>query len=170
MELSEAVRRRRMVRRFDPSRAVEPDVVRRVLDHAHRAPSAGSAQGRRFLLLDSPADVARFWAATSPDPDAVNRWLDGMRTAPVVVVVLADPAAYAARYAAPDKRRAGLGGVPTTDWPVPWWHVDAGMAAHAALLTAVDAGLGACFFGVPGERWAALRDAFAVPEDRKSVV
>jgi hypothetical protein len=32
-------------------------------------------------------------------------------------------------------------------WPVPYWDIDAGMAALLMLLTAVD-GLGACFFGV----------------------
>ena len=32
------------------------------------------------------------------------------------------------------------------------------------LLGAVDAGLAGCFFGVPGERWAALRAAFGVPD------
>lgn len=164
MDFPEVVRRRRMVRRFDADQPVDPAVVRRVLDHAHRAPTAGSSQGRAYLLLDTPADVDRFWATTSPDPGASNRWLDGMRTAPVLAVVLADPTAYAARYAEPDKVRAGLADVPTEAWPVPWWHVDAGMAAHAALLTAVDEGLGACFFGVPGARWAAFREAFGLPD------
>ena len=31
------------------------------------------------------------------------------------------------------------------------------------LLTAVDAGLGACFFGIPAERIGAYRAAFGVP-------
>jgi nitroreductase len=37
------------------------------------------------------------------------------------------------------------------------------------LLAAVDAGLGACFFGVPGEQWDALRAAFAVPSGLRPV-
>ena len=32
------------------------------------------------------------------------------------------------------------------------------------LLAAQDAGLAACFFGVPGDRWMALRAAFAIPD------
>jgi nitroreductase len=32
------------------------------------------------------------------------------------------------------------------------------------LLTAVDHGLGACFFGIPPTRTAQFRDAFGVPE------
>ncbi len=31
------------------------------------------------------------------------------------------------------------------------------------LLTAVDEGLGACFFGIPAERVEALREAFGIP-------
>jgi nitroreductase len=38
------------------------------------------------------------------------------------------------------------------------------MAAMLALLVAEEAGLGACFFGVPTEHWQALRAAFAAPE------
>ena len=33
------------------------------------------------------------------------------------------------------------------------------------LLTAVDAGLGACFFGLPAERIDAYREAFGVPPE-----
>jgi len=33
-------------------------------------------------------------------------------------------------------------------WPVPYWWVDGGMAVEHLLLGAVDAGLGACFFGL----------------------
>jgi nitroreductase len=37
------------------------------------------------------------------------------------------------------------------------------MAALLLLLGAVDAELGACFFGVPPERWDAVRAAFGIP-------
>lgn len=159
------VRRRHMVRRFDPDRPVDPALVDRMLEHATRAPSAGNSQGWAFLRLDEARDVDRFWVATSPDPEATNRWLAGMRTAPVVLVPLADEAAYRARYAEPDKagpHRAGPGGA-AERWAVPYWYLDLGMASLLVLQTAVDEGLGACFFGVPGERWAALREAFGVP-------
>ncbi|MEO6886040.1 MAG: nitroreductase family protein, partial [Jatrophihabitantaceae bacterium] len=44
-----------------------------------------------------------------------------------------------------------------------YWDIDTGMAAMIMLLAAQDAGLGACWFGVPPDRWAALRSTFAVP-------
>jgi nitroreductase len=39
------------------------------------------------------------------------------------------------------------------------------MAALLMLLTAVDAGLGALFFGVPPEKVASLRAAFGIPDE-----
>ena len=57
------VRKRRMVRRYDPDQPVDPAVVDRMLANAVRAPSAGFSQGWAFLVLDRPADVDRFWAA-----------------------------------------------------------------------------------------------------------
>lgn len=162
------VRRRRMVRRYDASRAVDPRIVDRMLDHARRAPSAGFSQGWAFLRLDTAEDVARFWRATSPDPAASNAWLDGMRTAPVVIVALANREAYLRRYAEADK---GWTDADAADarWPVPYWDVDTGMASLLILLTAVDEGLGACFFGVPPERVDAFRAEFGVPADHHPV-
>jgi nitroreductase len=166
MEFEDVVRRRRMVRRYAPD-PVDPALVERALRNAHRAPSAGFTQGWAFLVLDTPADVDRFWAACTPperlaEPDS---WLRGMRTAPVVVVPLCSESAYRARYAAPDKQRAGT----DREWPVPYWHTDTAMAALLMLLTAVDEGLGACFFGIPASRTETFRDAFGVPDDHTPV-
>ena len=154
-----------MVRRFDPERPVDRAVVDRMLEHAVRAPSAGFSQGWAFLVLDAPAEVARFWSATS-DPDADNAWLRGMRTAPVLIVPLSCKDAYLDRYAQPDK---GWTDRDEARWPVPYWHVDTGMASLLVLLTAVDEGLGACFFGVPPERIEAFRAEFGVPADHVPV-
>lgn len=148
-----------MVRRY-ADRPVDPAVVDRMLEHAVRAPSAGFSQGWAFLRLDTREDVNRFWRATSPDPDARNAWLDGMRTAPVVIVPFSHRDAYLDRYAEPDK---GWTDRDERRWPVPYWHVDTGMAALLVLQTAVDEGLGACFFGIPPERTDAFRAEFGVP-------
>ena len=71
-----------------------------------------------------------------------------MRTAPVVIVPLACKDAYLDRYAEPDK---GWTDRREDRWPVPYWYVDTGMASLLILQTAVDEGLGACFFGIPGD-------------------
>ena len=159
MDFPEVVRRRRMVRDYDPSRPVPAEVVDRLLEHAIRAPSAGFSQGWAFLVLDEPEDRASFWSVTT-SADAPDAWLTGMSRAPLLVVVLSNKDAYLDRYAEPDK---GWTDRDEARWPVPYWDVDAGMAALLMLLTAVDEGLGACFFGVPAPRVDALREAFGVP-------
>ena len=148
-----------MVRSYAPT-PVDPAVVDRMLEHALHAPSAGFSQGWAFLVLDRPDDVARFWAVTTEDgpPDA---WLRGMQTAPVIIVPLSCKAAYLDRYAESDK---GWADRDESRWPVPYWDIDTGMAALLILQTAVDEGLGACFFGVPPGRIAALRSEFGVPQ------
>lgn len=170
MELREVVRRRRMVRRFNPDRPVPPEVLGRVLDHARRGPSAGFSQGTDLLVLSRPPDVERWWRTTVPgwrEPgSAPDRWLRGVSTAPCLVVLLSDPGAYLERYAEPDKGRADRD---PAAWPVPWWDVDTGMAALLALLTAVDEGLGALLFGVPADRADEVREAFGIPADRRLV-
>ncbi len=163
MEFQDVVRRRRMVRRYS-DRPVDASVVERVLRNALHAPSAGFSQGWAFLLLDEPGDVERFWSATTPagageEPDT---WLRGMRTAPVVVVPLSNKSAYLSRYAEGDK---GWTDRDEARWPVPYWHIDTGMASLLMLLTAVDEGLGACFFGIPPTRTEAFRAEFGVPEE-----
>ncbi|GAB3017364.1 hypothetical protein GCM10011376_02400 [Nocardioides flavus (ex Wang et al. 2016)] len=165
MEFREVVRRRRMVRRYADT-PVDPAVVDRMLEHAQRAPNAGFTQGWAFLVLDTAADVALFWESTGAAPGARNAWVDGMRTAPVVIVPLASRDAYLDRYAQPDK---GWTDRSEDRWPVPYWFVDAGMASLLILQTSVDEGLGACFFGIPGEHVETFRQAFGVPDTHAPV-
>ncbi|MGW0503123.1 nitroreductase family protein [Micromonospora sp. NPDC003241] len=161
MEFAEVVRGRRMVRNYDPDRPVPPEVVERLLDHAVRAPSAGFSQGWGFLVLEEPADRERFWAASTPEDAGTGRWLTGMRRAPLIVVPHANRSVYLERYAEPDK---GWADRSTDRWPVPYWYVDTGFAALLMMLTAVDEGLGSCFFGIPPQRLSSYREAFGVPE------
>jgi len=161
MEFQEVVRRRRMIRRFGPD-PVTGETLDRMLTNATHAPSAGFSQGWAFLRLDTPADVDHFWTATMPDPEAENDWLDGMRTAPALIVPMANKEIYLDRYAERDK---GWSDRDESRWPVPYWHIDTGMASLLILQTAVDEGLGACFFGIPPERIPAFREAFGVPGD-----
>jgi nitroreductase len=165
MEFGDVVRRRRMVRDYDPARPVPSEVRERLLDHAIRAPSAGFSQGWAFLVLETAHERDRFWTATT-DSSAPDGWLTRMRRAPLLIVPLSNKAAYLDRYAEPDK---GWTDRDESRWPVPYWDVDAGMAALLVLLTAVDEGLGACFFGVPPDRIPAFRTAFGVPGDYRPV-
>jgi nitroreductase len=151
-----------MVRNFDPDQPVPPSVVDKLLDLAIRAPSAGFSQGWAFLVLSAPEDRARFWSAATPSEAAPSAWLDGMRRAPLIVVPHASRDAYLDRYAEPDK---GWTDRDEARWPVPYWYIDAGFASLLMLLGVVDAGLGACFFGIPPESLATYRGAFGVPDE-----
>jgi nitroreductase len=134
-----------MVRAFEP-RAVRPEIVDRLVDLARRAPSAGNTQPWAFVVLEGE-QTARLWdVSLSAERRASFRW-QGLLDAPVVIVPLVSPGAYVARYAQPDKASTGLG-ASADAWAVPYWWVDGGMAVQTLLLGAVDAGLGALFFGL----------------------
>lgn len=163
MEFGEVLRRRRMIRSYDMTRPVPPAAIDAVLAAALRAPSAGFTQGISFLVLSSDAERETFWRFAG---DSDTAWLRGMRTAPVLVLVWTSEEAYLDRYAEPDK---GWTDRDPERWTAPYWFVDAGMASMAALLSAVDQHLGACFFGIPADRVAAVREAFGVPTSQLSV-
>ena len=162
MEFQDVVRKRRMVRSFT-AEPVAPETVDRMLRNAVRAPSAGFSQGFSFLVLTEPKDRERFWSATTPQSGRdMSTWLEGMRAAPVLIVALCSKAAYLGRYAEPDK---GWTDRDESRWPVPYWHVDAGMASLLILQTVVDEGLGACFFGIGAGEQSTFREAFGVPDE-----
>lgn len=166
MELHDVIRSRRMVRSFTDE-PVDTDVLEALCDLAQRAPSAGNSQGLDLLLLAGPDEVGAYWDITLPEPRRDGfRW-PGLVTAPALVLVITDPSAYVARYGEDDKAATGLG-AGAGAWPVPYWWVDAGAAIEHLLLGAVDAGLGACLFGVFGYE-SAVAAAFGVPEGRRIV-
>jgi len=160
MEFSDVVRRRKMVRRYtaDP---VDPAVVDLALRNATRAPSAGFTQGWSFLVLDTPEDVDRYWDLFVGDEEwEADGWLRGMRTAPVLILPCASKGAYLSRYAEPDK---GWTDEDEARWPMPFWYMDTAMAVMLILQTAVDQGLGACYFGIPPRHDVEVRTAFGIP-------
>ena len=159
MDFQEVVRTRRMVRSFE-ERPLPREVVERILRNAQRAPSAGYSQGWAFLVFDGRQQTQAYWDAVGPDDPDRFQWPD-LYNAPLLVVCLANKAAYLDRYAEPDK---GWTDRDEARWPAPYWDIDTGMAAMLMLLTAVDAGLGALFFGIPVSKIAAFHAAFGVPE------
>jgi nitroreductase len=165
VELRDAIRRRRMVRAF-ARQPVSRQLVDELLDLARRAPSAGNTQPWHFVVLEGD-QTARLWDVTLPAPRRESFAWSGLLDAPVLVVPVVDPAAYAARYAEDDKRLTGLGEGPAA-WPVPYWWVDGGMAVHGLLLAAVDAGLGALFYSL-FDREAAVLAALGVPEGYRAL-
>ncbi len=157
-----------MTRAF-ADRPLDPDTLDTLLAAAARAPRAGATEGVDLLCLSTDGARRRFWEAASE-----AHWREsgaqapGLLAAPVVVVPVADPAAYVARYGAPDKAASGLSGRAAAEWDVPYWLVDAALATMTILLGATDAGLGALFFRLHRPE-AVLLDAFGVPPGRRTI-
>jgi nitroreductase len=144
MELTEAVRKRRMVRHFTEE-PVAPEVVDRMLELARHAPSAGFTQGQAFVVVTRPElklAIAELCQEAGYVQSGFDPFISG---APVLVIPCTSEAAYRRRYQEPDK------GGPDAEqyWPVPYWHMDIGCAVQILLLAVVDEGLGAGFAGIP---------------------
>jgi nitroreductase len=164
MEFQDVVRTRRMVRSFE-RRDLPADVVERILRNAQRAPSAGFSQGWAFLVFEGQEETQQYWDAVGPDDRDAFNWQD-LFSAPLLIVCLSNKAAYLDRYAEPDK---GWTDRSESHWPAPYWDIDTGMAAMLILLTAVDASLGALFFGVPPEKIDRLRSTFGIPPELQPI-
>ena len=166
MELSEAVRRRRMVRSFQ-DRPLAPGTVDRLIELGTHAPSAGFTQGWAFVVLEGHDQTARYWDVTLPAERRAGFGHPGLLRAPALIIPLADPQAYVSRYAEPDKANQGLG-VSAQAWAVPYWLVDTAMSAMIMLLAAVDEELGALFFGIFHHQEALMAE-LGVPEGYRPI-
>jgi nicotinate-nucleotide--dimethylbenzimidazole phosphoribosyltransferase len=106
--LAEVIAARRDVRRFRPG-PVSGGILDEVLAAGHAAPSVGHSQPWRFIVVEDPklrasaavmADRARLAQARQLDPDSARHLrslqLEGIREAPVGVVVCCDRRARAA--------------------------------------------------------------------------
>ena len=146
MEYSDLVRRRRMVRAFDP-RPIPRDSLERLLAYAQRGPSSGFSQGFEFLVFDGPQQTAAFWNNLEP---RTRDYLARTAPAPLVIVPFAHEQAYVDRYRQSDKAAAARES--GADFPAPYWFVDSAFASMLVLLGAIDEGLGAFYFSVAANR------------------
>ena len=160
MEFREILKRRRMVRAYEPE-PVARETLERIVATIRRAPSAGFSQGQRLVVVTDPerrravAEAAgeRFYVEQGFSP-----WISG---AAALVAVCAREEDYHERYRQPDKLVQGE----EIEWPVPYWYVDAGKAAMLVLLAAIEQGLAAGVFGIDGEGQQRVRELLGLPDD-----
>lgn len=161
MEFRDVLTRRRSVRIYD-GRPVPRDVLERIADAAVVwAPSAGFSQGLRIVVVTDPETRRQIAVAAKEDELAAQgrpRW---KAAAPVHMVVLTREDDYHDRYQSQDKLK--ITGGREIEWPAPYWYVDAGAAAMALMLAAIDEGLDTAIFGVTD--LPALHETLALPED-----
>ncbi len=160
MEFQDVVMKRRMWRNFEASRPLPEGALDSILANALHAPSAGFSQGWAFMVFETPAELERYFEVTWPKESREASWTQGIPNASAVIVPLSNKDIYLDRYAEPDK---GWTDRDESHWPVPFWHIDTGFAAMLMLLTIVDLGLGALFYGITAID--AFREAFGVPPE-----
>ena len=118
MEFDEVVRRRRMVRNYDPDRPVEREVLERIAAAAQRAPSAGFSQGQRVVVVTDP-DRRRRIAEICDEPEYVGAGFDPwVSRAPALFIPTVSEQIYHSRYQEPDKIQDDGTEI---EWPVPYW-------------------------------------------------
>jgi FMN reductase [NAD(P)H] len=150
--------RRRMVRHYT-GEPIPHDSLERIVTTVRRAPSAGFSQGQRLLVLDDPALLAELAREDVGGPEA-EPWF---ATAGAHVLVLTREQDYHDRYTSPDKLEATGGS--EIEWPVPYWHVDAGAALMLVLLAALEEGLAAGVYGIQLEDQPRLRALLGIPDE-----
>jgi nitroreductase len=156
--LYELLKKRRMVRHYTGER-VPREALERIAATVRRAPSGGFSQGQRLLVVDDPDLLARIAALGDDDPlEGVEPWLE---TAAAQVFVMTRENDYHDRYRRDDKLQDGE----EIEWPVPFWHVDAGAAMMLVLLAAIEEGLAAAVYGIFDDDEKKLRDLLRIPDD-----
>jgi FMN reductase [NAD(P)H] len=160
VDFKEILRRRRMVRAYE-ARPIPREVLDRIVATIRRAPSAGFSQGQRLVVVIEPERKRAIAGAVGEEfyvEQGFAPWISG---AAALVVVCTREEDYHDRYRQPDKLDEGK----EIEWPVPYWHADAGAAAMLVLLAAIDEGLAAGVFGIPAERMETVRELLRLPED-----
>ncbi|MEE9298410.1 MAG: nitroreductase family protein [Acidimicrobiia bacterium] len=155
MHVGEALRRRRMVRRFTGG-PIESDAAERIAAAATRAPTAGNAQGITVISVTDAGKIGEIARACGEERYVERGFDPWLSTAAQHIVLCAEPERYRERYSEPDKDQAVLDAVP-------WWWVDAGASLMAVLLSAVDHGLAAGFHG--GHGADGVREVLGIPDE-----
>jgi len=121
--LDALIRRRHMIRRFRPD-PVSDATVRRLIEAATRAPSAGHTEPWTFIVVRDAETRRRLGRAALGQMFAAE--------APVAIIACADASRSRPRYGSRGDRYA---------------LIDASFASLLLLLAVVEEGLGACFVG-----------------------
>lgn len=154
MELFDAIRTRRSIRRFS-DKAVEDEKLQALLEAVRQSPSWANMQCWRFVVVkdgqtrEQISGLSYVESFFSPLGYKANPARKGIAEAPVVIVACADP-----------KKSGTIGGQA-------YYMTDIGIAAQTLLLAARGLGLGSVFVGVFDEE--KLRALLGVPADIRVV-
>jgi len=159
VEFQDVLRKRRMVRNYTDE-PVDTEVIERIVAAGQRAPSAGNSQGVVYVVVTEEATrkaIGEIAGEENYVAGGFDRFISG---APVQVIICTSENVYHERYNEPDKKPEGEDEI---NWPIPYWHTDAGASMMAILLAATDEGLGSAFIGVAEPKQ--LQDLLGIPDD-----
>ena len=151
-----------MVRSYEPE-PISRETIERIVETVRRAPSAGFSQGQRLVVVTDAGTrqrIADLLEEAGPAPRStatLEPWLN----APVLIVVGVREDDYHDRYRKSDKLIDGA----ELEWPIPYWHFDAGAAAMLILLAAIDEGYAAGLFGVFVDAIKPFKELLHIPDD-----
>ena len=107
MDVSEAILKRRSIRRWKPA-PVEKEKIERVLEAGRRAPSWGNTQPWRFIVVQDKTRIAELASAAAAGQPQVS-------SAPVVIVCCGVPEAFSRKMHRESLKQLIEVGV--MDWP-----------------------------------------------------
>lgn len=154
MELFEAIRTRRSIRRF-LDKPVEEEKLQAILEAVRMAPSWANMQCWRFVVVKDKSTRERISELSyvesffAPKGYKVNPSKKGLAEAPVVIVACADPS------------QSGV------LWDQHYYMTDVGIATQNLMLAARGLGLGTVFVGVFDEE--KLRSLLNIPSNIRIV-
>lgn len=154
MDIFEAIRTRRSIRRFS-NKPVNDKDIQIILEAVRQSPSWANLQCWRFIVVRNEAIKERISEASyvesffAPLGYKTNPAKKGLAEAPVIIIACADPT------------QSG------TLWNQPYYMTDIGIAAQTLMLATRALGLGTVFVGVFDEE--KLRSILNIPQNIRIV-
>jgi nitroreductase len=159
MDFAEVLKRRKAVRNY-LEEPIPRETLERVVSRGRGIPSGGFSQGLRLIVVTDESTRHRI-AELADEQEYVAMGFDPwISRAPAHIVIGTREEDYHDRYRQPDKLQEDGTEI---EWPVPYWHVDAGAAMMLLMLAAVDEGLAAGVFGVLD--WRPVWELLGIPDD-----
>jgi nitroreductase len=125
MEFEQVIRKRRMIREFDPNKQIPEKIITKLLRNAHRARSAGHAQVQEFVVVTDPTTKKKL-RQVAVDQEYVEE-------APTLIVVCSNTSRSERRYGIRGREFYSV--------------MDGAFASMLILFTSVNEGIGAGFVG-----------------------
>jgi nitroreductase len=125
MEFNDVVRRRKMIRQYELDKPVPDYIIRKLIENAHKAPSAGHTQVQEFIIVKDSSIRSKIGDAALGQTQIYD--------AAVLIAVCSNTSRSANRYGKRGKEFYSI--------------IDGAFASMLMLLTAVNEGIGACFVG-----------------------